>query len=150
MTFALGKCDIKSPKCPRTYCTSQRQSSCWDQLQRSSFLTSWTEFSSTSCSVVLQNGQSKRKVNTRVQHTVRRSGQQGEMLVRVEAATHARVGVLVAVDVEDRQNVNVHLVEQAGHLSVAAIGRQSLRTKVETSAMGEEAAPLVHRCVSPL
>lgn len=43
------------------------------------------------------------------------------------AVTHVGVGVLVAIDVEERQDVNVHLVEQAGHLSVAAKGRQSLR-----------------------
>lgn len=36
------------------------------------------------------------------------------------------MGVVVAVDVEDGQNVDVHLVEQAGHLSVAAVGVQSL------------------------
>lgn len=44
------------------------------------------------------------------------------------------MGVLVAVDVEDRQNVYVHLVEQAGHFSIAAKGRQSLRTEVENRA----------------
>lgn len=44
------------------------------------------------------------------------------------------MGVHVAVDVEDRQNVYVHLVEQAGHFSIAAKGRQSLRTEVENSA----------------
>lgn len=37
------------------------------------------------------------------------------------------MGVVIAVDVEDRQNVDIHLVEQAGHLRVAAIGGQSLR-----------------------
>lgn len=41
------------------------------------------------------------------------------------------MGVLIAIDVEDRQDVNVHLVEQAGHLSVAAKGRQSLRREEE-------------------
>lgn len=40
--------------------------------------------------------------------------------------TYGFVGVVVAIDVEDGQNVDVHLVEQAGHLSVAAVGVQSL------------------------
>lgn len=44
-----------------------------------------------------------------------------------KAVTHVGVSVLVAIDVEERQDVNVHLVEQAGHLSIAAKGRQSLR-----------------------
>lgn len=47
--------------------------------------------------------------------------------------THVGVGVLVAIDVKDREDVNVHLVEQAGHLSVAAKGRQSLRGKAGNS-----------------
>lgn len=40
--------------------------------------------------------------------------------------TYALVGVIVAVNVEDGQNVDVHLVEQAGHLRVTAIGGQGL------------------------
>lgn len=44
--------------------------------------------------------------------------------------THIGVGVLVAIDVEDGQNVEIHLGEQAGHLRVAAEGVQSLRRKV--------------------
>lgn len=69
----------------------------------------------------------------------------------MKAATHVRVGVLIAVDVEERQNVYIHLVEQAGHLSVAAKGRQSLRTEVETSSINspEPVAP-VYCCSSPL
>lgn len=66
-----------------------------------------------------------------MQQINRRSAQHGELVVaQVQAATHAGVGVLVAVDVEQRQNVDIHLVEQAGHFSVAAIGIQSLRTEV--------------------
>lgn len=41
--------------------------------------------------------------------------------------TYAPVGELVAVDVEDRQNEHVHLVEQAGHRRIRAIGGQSLK-----------------------
>lgn len=41
--------------------------------------------------------------------------------------TYGRVGVHVAVDVEDGQNVDVHLVQQAGHLCIAAVGGHSLR-----------------------
>lgn len=59
---------------------------------------------------------------------------------QVKAATHAGVGVLVAVDVEQRQNVDIHLVEQAGHFSVAAIGSQSLRTEVGSGAINNQSA----------
>lgn len=45
----------------------------------------------------------------------------------LEVVTYALVGVVVAIDVEDRQNIDIHLVEQAGHLRVTAIGGQSLR-----------------------
>lgn len=53
----------------------------------------------------------------------------GRSAVKVwfDIATYALVGVVVAIDVEDRQNVDIHLVEQAGHLRVAAISGQSLR-----------------------
>ena len=37
------------------------------------------------------------------------------------------MSVVVAINVEDGQNKDIHLVEQAGHLRVAAIGGQSLR-----------------------
>lgn len=36
------------------------------------------------------------------------------------------MGEVVAVDVEDGEDKDVHLVEQAGHLRVAAVGGQSL------------------------
>lgn len=45
----------------------------------------------------------------------------------LEAVTYALVGVVVAINVEDRQNIDIHLVEKAGHLRVTAIGGQSLR-----------------------
>ena len=41
--------------------------------------------------------------------------------------TYALPGVIIAVNVEDRQDVNIHLVQQAGHLRVASIGGHSLR-----------------------
>lgn len=44
-----------------------------------------------------------------------------------EYVTYTLVGVVIAINVEDRQNKDVHLVEQAGHLGVAAVGGQSLR-----------------------
>ena len=36
------------------------------------------------------------------------------------------MGVVVAVDVEDGQDVHVHLVQQAGHLGVTSVGGQGL------------------------
>lgn len=47
--------------------------------------------------------------------------------VRPEVVTYALVGEVVAINVEDGQNVDIHLVEQAGHLRVSAVGGQSLR-----------------------
>lgn len=47
--------------------------------------------------------------------------------LRLEVVTYALVGVVVAINVEDGQNKDIHLVEQAGHLRVTAIGGQSLR-----------------------
>ncbi len=46
--------------------------------------------------------------------------------LRLEVVTYVAVGVAVAIDVKDRQNVEIHVVEQAGHLNVTAIGGQSL------------------------
>jgi len=37
------------------------------------------------------------------------------------------VGVVVAINVQDGQDKDIHLVEQAGHLRITAIGGQSLR-----------------------
>lgn len=42
------------------------------------------------------------------------------------------MAVVVAVNVEDRQDIDIHLVEQAGHLGVTAIGGQSLRKNGKT------------------
>lgn len=42
-------------------------------------------------------------------------------------ATYRGVGVLVAVNVENGQDVDVHLVQQAGHGCVAAVGGESLQ-----------------------
>lgn len=50
----------------------------------------------------------------------------------LEVVTYALVGVVVAVNVKDRQNIDIHLVEQAGHLRVTAIGGQSLRKNGKT------------------
>lgn len=47
--------------------------------------------------------------------------------LKVEIVTYALVGVVVAIDIKDRQNKNIHLVEQAGHLRITAISGQSLR-----------------------
>lgn len=47
--------------------------------------------------------------------------------VRPKVVTYALVGEVVAINVEDGQNVDIHLVEQAGHLRVSAVGGQSLR-----------------------
>lgn len=46
-----------------------------------------------------------------------------------EIATYALVSKVVAIDVQDRQNKKVHLVEQTGHLRITAIGGQSLKKK---------------------
>lgn len=37
------------------------------------------------------------------------------------------MGVVIAINVEDGQNKDVHLIEKAGHLRIAAIGGQSLK-----------------------
>lgn len=37
------------------------------------------------------------------------------------------MGEVITIDVENRQNKDVHLIEKAGHLRIAAIGGQSLR-----------------------
>lgn len=47
--------------------------------------------------------------------------------LRLEVVTYALMGVVVAINVEEGQNKDIHLVEQAGHLRVTAIGGQSLR-----------------------
>lgn len=47
--------------------------------------------------------------------------------LRLQAVTYALVGVVVAIDVEDGQDKDIHLVEQAGHLRITAVGGQSLR-----------------------
>lgn len=44
-----------------------------------------------------------------------------------EVGTHFLVGVVVAINVKDGQNKDIHLVEQAGHLRITAIGGQGLR-----------------------
>lgn len=44
--------------------------------------------------------------------------------------TYALVGKVVAIDVKDGQNKDIHLVEQAGHLRVTAVGGQSLTKKI--------------------
>lgn len=82
----------------------------------------------------------------------RLSGQRGvRVWVGFKAVTHVGVGVHVAVDVEDRQDVYIHLVEQAGHCSVAAKGVQSLETELRNGAINtQEPVALVHRCYSPL
>lgn len=46
---------------------------------------------------------------------------------KLEVGTYALVGVVVAINVKDRQNKYIHLVEQTGHLRITAIGGQSLR-----------------------
>ena len=47
--------------------------------------------------------------------------------VRPKVVTYTLVGEVVAINVEDGQNVDIHLVEQAGHLRVSSVGGQSLR-----------------------
>lgn len=42
-------------------------------------------------------------------------------------APYVGVGVAVAVDVEEGQHVDVHLVQQAGHGCVCAVGGESLQ-----------------------
>lgn len=37
------------------------------------------------------------------------------------------MSVDIAIDVKDGQNIDVHLVKQAGHLRITAVGGQSLR-----------------------
>lgn len=44
-----------------------------------------------------------------------------------EIVTYALVTEFIAINVKDRQNKNIHLVEQTGHLGITAIGGQSLR-----------------------
>ena len=52
------------------------------------------------------------------------------------------MGVVVAVDVEDGQNVHVHLVQQAGHLGVASVGGQGLGKIKIGSSIREEGRPI--------
>lgn len=63
--------------------------------------------------------------------------------------TYALVGVVVAINVEDGQNVDIHLVEQAGHLRVAAIGGQSLRWNEGDSVSGSLHINLLFPCSCP-
>ena len=52
------------------------------------------------------------------------------------------MGVVVAVDVEDGQDVHVHLVQQAGHLGVASVGGQGLGKIKIGSSIREEGRPI--------
>lgn len=63
---------------------------------------------------------------------------------------HIGVGVLVAINVEDGQNVKIHLGEQAGHLRVAAEGVQSLSGVGKGVINSRKPVTLLHDSPSPL
>lgn len=53
--------------------------------------------------------------------------QQNGIKLWLGVVTYTFVGIVIAVNIKHRQNIDIHLVEQAGHLRVTAIGGQSLR-----------------------